>query len=107
MHQARGGSGTSNDGNTARRDFQNSSKLAEITLVHLKFIQRLYTILQVIHESTPPINVDTFHDLEPWPNNWIKREGCCIYFFQIFRLRIIVTIANVMSRSFLAPSYAG
>lgn len=39
--------GTSNDGNTARRFFQNADRASEITGVNKEFIHRLYVILQV------------------------------------------------------------
>jgi hypothetical protein len=46
-----GGSGTTNDGNTARKAFRNFDTFAEITGVDVKLILRLYVILCVINSN--------------------------------------------------------
>lgn len=53
------GVGTTNDGNTARRFFENSEKSAEITGLDLNLIKRFYTILQVL-ASNQRIDVEKF-----------------------------------------------
>jgi hypothetical protein len=53
------GSGTTSDGNTARKAFRNFSVFAEITRVDEEFIKRLYHILCVIN-SYEKINVVEF-----------------------------------------------
>jgi hypothetical protein len=55
-----GGSGTSNDGNTARRAFNNPLLFSEITGVDFKFIHRLSNILKAINSGLP-INLDAFN----------------------------------------------
>ena len=54
-----GGSGTSNDGNTARRAFGDPPAFSEITGVDQGLIERLQTILEAIN-STEPIDADKF-----------------------------------------------
>lgn len=53
------GFGSTNDGNTARRFFQNAETSAEITGINLKIIKRFYIILQTI-SSGYKINVEKF-----------------------------------------------
>ncbi|KAL4714954.1 hypothetical protein ACJJTC_003105 [Scirpophaga incertulas] len=55
------GSGTTNDGNTARRFFSNPAKTADITGLDVTFIQRFGTILSAI-ACEEPINVEAFAD---------------------------------------------
>ena len=55
-----GGSGTSNDGNTARRFFYHTSLSAEITGIDEELIKRFSTILRAI-SSNFPINTDAFN----------------------------------------------
>ena len=43
-----GGSGNTNDGNTARKAFKNAGKFAEITGVEVELIRRLHIILQAV-----------------------------------------------------------
>lgn len=54
-----GGSGTSNDGNTARRAFADPPAFSEITGVDQGLIERLQTILEAIN-SAEPIDADKF-----------------------------------------------
>lgn len=56
-----GGSGTSNDGNTARRFFSNSEISAEITGIKKDLIDRCWTILQCLN-SGYNINTTKFKD---------------------------------------------
>ena len=56
-----GGSGTSNDGNTARRAFADPPAFSQITGVDQELIERLQTILEAIN-STEPIDADKFRD---------------------------------------------
>lgn len=55
------GSGTTNDGNTARRAFSNYKIFSEITGISEVLIRRLFVILRVIN-STFNINIDKFND---------------------------------------------
>lgn len=59
IDKPRQGSGNSNDGNTARRFFENYACSAEITGVKEELIQRLYIILQVL-PSGVMINASRF-----------------------------------------------
>ena len=54
-----GGSGTSNDGNTARRFFKNYRESARITGVNEDLVRRFYVILQII-SSGFEINTEEF-----------------------------------------------
>ena len=49
--------GNTNDGNTARKFFQNYNKVAEITGIDQHFIKRLYIIMQAM-ASGKPIDVN-------------------------------------------------
>lgn len=53
--------GNTNDGNTARKFFQNAEKSAEITGVNVELIKRFHIILETIN-SGYFINVDKFHE---------------------------------------------
>lgn len=53
--------GNTNDGNTARKFFQNWNKVAVITGIKEEFIKRLYIILQTV-ASKHCINVDVFRE---------------------------------------------
>ena len=53
-----GGSGTSNDGNTARRFFRNSEEVAEIVGIKVDLLRRFHVILSVL-SSTEEINPDS------------------------------------------------
>lgn len=59
VDQPKPGFSSSNDGNTARRFFQNSSKSCKITGVDINMINRFHVILQVI-SSSHDINVHKF-----------------------------------------------
>lgn len=54
-----GGSGTSNDGNTARRFFSDPKKTAAITGLDVTALERCGTILQVIKWNTEKPDVHT------------------------------------------------
>lgn len=53
--------GTTNDGNTARKFFRNPEKSAEITGVNVELIKRLHVILECINSGFH-INVNKFHE---------------------------------------------
>ncbi|CAD0197896.1 unnamed protein product [Chrysodeixis includens] len=57
IDKPRQGSGNRNDGNTARRFFQNYQCSAEITEIDEELIKRLYVILQTM-SSGLPINAE-------------------------------------------------
>lgn len=61
MDQPKPGFGSSNDGNTARRFFENSKMSAEITGINLELIERFHIILQVI-SSGYNINIEKFEE---------------------------------------------
>lgn len=72
------GFGSSNDGNTARRFFQNAELSAEITKIDISLLERMHTILIVV-SCNHDINVDKFKNyaletarhfvnLYPWCN---------------------------------------
>lgn len=65
-----GGSGTTNDGNTARKAFKNFRQFSAITKVDENLIRRLYTILCVVN-SYHQINNEAF-------------ESYCIATFEIY-----------------------
>lgn len=56
------GSGSTNDGNTARKFFDNYKKVSEITGVDEKLIENLYIILQLL-SCGKPINTELFDNL--------------------------------------------
>lgn len=55
------GYGTTNDGNTARRFFQDFRTTSEITKIDLELIKRLYVVLQTV-SSGKLINIDHFRN---------------------------------------------
>lgn len=59
MHFYKIGSGTTNDGNTARRFFKNAETSADITGLDLEIIKRFDVILRAL-ASGYEINVDEF-----------------------------------------------
>lgn len=62
IDQVKHGSGTTNDGNTARRFFGNSDIAAEITGIDKQLIENFAIILRVLSCGSP-INVNAFKDL--------------------------------------------
>lgn len=54
------GSGTTNDGNTARRFFKNAKTTTDITGLDLEIIKRFYVILRAL-ASEYDINTDEFN----------------------------------------------
>ena len=72
-HPRQGGSGNSNDGNTARRAFQNPKVFAEITKVDIVLISHLGTILGALN-SPYNINIENFTSLcQKAFNLYVKR----------------------------------
>ncbi|XP_049301884.1 uncharacterized protein LOC125775388 [Bactrocera dorsalis] len=61
IDQPKPGCGNSNDGNTARRFFQNAELSASITKVDLKLIKRMHTLLVVV-TSGYQIDIEKFRD---------------------------------------------
>lgn len=71
------GYGTTNDGNTARRFFENAEKSAEITGVSAKLISRFGTILEVIRSSRP-IDTEVFTEYtEKTAEMWVELYSWC------------------------------
>lgn len=72
----RQGYGTSNDGNTSRRFFQNFEKAAEITGIDQRLIENIYALLQVLaageeidvkkFESHTKLTAKLYVDLYEW-----------------------------------------
>ena len=56
-----GGSGTSNDGNTARRFFKNSEEVEEVLGIEVGLMKRFHVILSVL-SSTEEVNPDKLEE---------------------------------------------
>lgn len=94
-----GGSGTSNDGNTARRFFSNEEDIARITKLDVTLIHKMYIVLQTL-SSGMDIDADLFQDycynvatlyvnLYPWYNMPQSLHRILIHGHQVIRRMVL------------------